>query len=52
MYEAELAEYNKRKSEREAKERHAARAHKAPYDKIREMLEEVEAIWHPNEEQV
>jgi hypothetical protein len=33
-YEAELAGYNKRKSEREAQERHAARAHRAPYDKI------------------
>jgi hypothetical protein len=50
MYEAELAEYNKRKSEREAKEKRAARAHEAPYDKIREVLEELEAILHPNEE--
>jgi hypothetical protein len=50
-YEVELAEYNKRKSKREVKERRAARAHKAPYDKIREVLEEVEAISHPNEEQ-
>jgi hypothetical protein len=33
-YKAELAEYNKRKSEREAEEKHAARAHIAPYDKI------------------
>jgi hypothetical protein len=33
-YEAELAKYNKRKSEREAKERLATRAHRAPYDKI------------------
>jgi hypothetical protein len=33
-YEVELAKYNKRKSEREAKERHMARAHRAPYDKI------------------
>jgi hypothetical protein len=51
MYEAELAEYNKGKSEREAKERHTTRAHRAPYDKIREALEELEAISHPNEEQ-
>jgi phosphoglycolate phosphatase-like HAD superfamily hydrolase len=50
-YEAELAGYNKRKSEREAKERHAARAHRAPYDKIREALEELKAISHPNEGQ-
>jgi hypothetical protein len=28
MYEADLAEYNKRKSEREAEERCAARAHR------------------------
>jgi hypothetical protein len=33
-YEVELAEYNKRKSEKEAEERRAAKAHKAPYDKI------------------
>jgi hypothetical protein len=37
-YEVELVKYNKRKSEKEAKERSAARAHKAPYDKIREAL--------------
>jgi hypothetical protein len=49
--EAELAEYNKRKSEREAEERRVARAHRASYDKIREALEELEAISHPNEEQ-
>jgi hypothetical protein len=51
MYEAELAEYNKRKSEREAEERQAARAHRAPYDKIRVVLEELEVISHPNEGQ-
>jgi histone acetyltransferase (RNA polymerase elongator complex component) len=51
MYEAELAEYNKRKSEREAEEMRTARAHRAPYDKIQEKLEELEAISHPNEEQ-
>jgi multidrug resistance efflux pump len=33
-FKAELAEYNKRKSEREAEERRVARAHRAPYDKI------------------
>jgi aminopeptidase N len=48
---AVLAEYNKKKSKREAEERRAARTHKAPYDKIREALEELEAISHPNEEQ-
>jgi hypothetical protein len=47
----ELAEYHKRKSEKEAEERHAARVHEAPYDKIREALEELEAISHPNEKQ-
>jgi hypothetical protein len=51
LYKAELAKYNKRKSEREAKERRAARAHRAPYDKIREALEELEVISHPNEGQ-
>jgi hypothetical protein len=51
MYKIELAEYHKRKSEKEAEERHAARVHEAPYDKIREALEELEAISHPNEEQ-
>jgi hypothetical protein len=29
-----------------------ARAHKAPYDKIREVLKELEVILHPNEEQI
>jgi hypothetical protein len=46
-----LAEYNKRKSEREAEERHTTKAHRAPYNKIREALEELEMILHPNEEQ-
>jgi hypothetical protein len=50
-YEAELDEYNKRKSEREAEERRVARAHRAPYDKIREALEELKANSLPNEEQ-
>jgi ferritin len=47
----ELAEYYKRRSEKEAEEKHATRAHEAPYNKIREALEELEAISHPNEEQ-
>jgi ferritin len=51
MYKIELAEYHKRKSEKEAEERCAARVHGAPYDKIREAQEELEAISHPNEEQ-
>jgi hypothetical protein len=51
MYKVELAKYNKRKSEREAEERRAARAHRVPYNMIREALEELEVISHPNEEQ-
>jgi hypothetical protein len=47
----ELAEYYKRKSEKEAEERHAARVHEPPYDKIREVLEELKAISHPNKKQ-
>jgi hypothetical protein len=47
----ELAEYYKRRSEKETEERRTARAHKAPYNKIREALEELKAISHPNEEQ-
>jgi hypothetical protein len=46
-----LAEYHQRKSEKETEERRATRVHEAPYDKIREALEELEAISHPNEEQ-
>jgi hypothetical protein len=46
-----LAEYNKRKSEREVEERRAAIAHRVPYDKIQQVLEELETISHPNEEQ-
>jgi hypothetical protein len=45
------AEYHKWKSEKEAKERRTAGVHRAPYDKIREALEELEAILHSNEEQ-
>jgi hypothetical protein len=47
----ELAEYYKRRLEKEAEERHATRAHEAPYNNIREALEELKAISHPNEEQ-
>jgi hypothetical protein len=45
-----MTEDNKNKSEQEAKERHATRMHNSPYDKIREALEELEAVSHPNEE--
>jgi hypothetical protein len=51
MYKIEMAEYYKRKSEKEVEERRAARVYEAPYDKIWEALEELEAISHPNEEQ-
>jgi hypothetical protein len=47
----ELAEYYKRRSKKKAEERRVARVHEAPYKKIREALEELEAISHPNEEQ-
>ena len=47
-YESDLAKYNRRKSEQEAKERRAA---DTPYNRIREALEELRAISHPNEEQ-
>jgi hypothetical protein len=50
-YKIEVAEYHKRKSEKEAEEMRATRVHRALYDKIREALEELEAISHPNEEQ-
>jgi hypothetical protein len=51
VYKIELVEYHKRKSEKEAEERRATRVHGALYDKIREALEELEAISHPNEKQ-
>jgi hypothetical protein len=51
MYKMELAKYYNKRSEKEAKERHAARVHEAPYDKIPEALEKLEAILYPNEEQ-
>ena len=47
-YESDLAEYNRRKSEREVKE---GRAANTPYDKIREALEELRATSHPSEKQ-
>jgi outer membrane protein assembly factor BamD (BamD/ComL family) len=50
-YKMELAEYYKRRSEKEAEERRAARVYEAPYDKIWEALEELKAILYPNEEQ-
>jgi hypothetical protein len=50
-YKIEMAEYYERKSEKEIKERRAARVYEAPYDKIWEALEELKAISHPNEEQ-
>jgi hypothetical protein len=45
-----MAEYNKKKLEQEAEERRATRMHNSPYDKIREVLEELKVISHPNEE--
>jgi hypothetical protein len=47
----ELAKYYKRRSEKEAEERRATKAYEAPYNKIREALEDLEAILHPNKEQ-
>jgi hypothetical protein len=47
-----MAEYNKRRSEREAEERRATeKTHDSPYAKIRELAKEFEVISHPNEEQ-
>ena len=46
-YESDLAEYNKKKSLLEAEEKCAANA---PFNRIRETLEELEAISHPDEE--
>jgi hypothetical protein len=34
-----MANYNKKKLEQEAEERHATRMHNSPYDKIQEALE-------------
>jgi len=51
-YESDVAEYDRKKSEQEAEEICAARkTNNSPYDKIREALEELEAVSHPNEEQ-
>ena len=47
-YESDLAEYNRRKSEREVEE---GRAVNTPYDKIREALEELRVTSHPSEKQ-
>jgi hypothetical protein len=49
-YKIELVEYHKRKSEKEAEEKRATRVHGGSCDKIREAIEELEAISHPNEE--
>jgi hypothetical protein len=51
-YESDLAEYDRNKSEQEAKERYTAgKANNSPYDRIRELVEELKVISHPNEEQ-
>ena len=47
-YESDLAEYNRRKSEQEVKER---RTSNTPYNRIREALEEIGATSHPSEQQ-
>jgi hypothetical protein len=47
-YESDLAKYGKKKSEQEAEERYAAgRANNSPYDRIKELAEELKAISHP-----
>jgi hypothetical protein len=48
----ELAEYYKRRLEKEAKERRVAKVQEVPYNKIWEALEELKAISHPNEQDV
>ena len=45
-YESELAEYDRRKSQREVEERCTV---STPYNKIREALEELRATSHPGE---
>ena len=45
-YESDLAEYDRRKSEQEVKERHAANT---PYNKIRDALEELGVTSLPSE---
>ena len=47
-YESDLAEYNKRKSEQEVKERRAANT---PYNRIQKALEELRTTSHPSEQQ-
>lgn len=50
-YKNNLAEYNKKKSEREAEERRVAeKIQDTPYDKIQELAQELEAISNPDEE--
>jgi hypothetical protein len=50
-YEFDLAEYDRKKLEQKAEERYAAgKANNSPYDRIRELADELEAISHPNEE--
>ena len=47
-YESDLAEYDRRKSEQEVKERRAANT---PYSRIREALEELRVTSLPSEKQ-
>ena len=47
-YKSDLAEYNRRKLEREVEE---GRAVNTPYDKIREALEELRVTSYPSEKQ-
>ena len=42
-----MSEYNKKKLQLEAEEKHEANA---PFNRIQEALEELEAISHPDEE--
>jgi hypothetical protein len=43
----ELAEYYKRRSEKEAEERRATRAHEAPYNKPRSNQKKaIQSTWH------
>jgi hypothetical protein len=50
-YEFDLVEYDRKKLDQEAEERYAAgKTNNSPYDRVRELAEELEAISHPNEE--
>jgi hypothetical protein len=50
-YKFDLAEYDRKKLEQKAEERYAAgKANNSPYDRIRELADELKAISHPNEE--